>query len=212
MPFRRRHSPALVAGGLSAAVLILTAGQLAVGQEATKTFVMHPAPRPVAAINFADAQRQARSLADFSGKVIVLNIWATWCVPCRKEMPALDRLQAALGGSDFEVIPVSVDRGGIDAVNKFYAETGLSHLAKYIDSSGQLLRSLGAVGLPTTLIIDRSGNEAGRVVGPAEWEAPEVVELLKSVIAKSSKPNKRASHDETNGGNSNGSIQNHRRQ
>jgi thiol-disulfide isomerase/thioredoxin len=173
---------------------------------------MHPAPRPVAAISFADAQGQARSLADFSGKVVVLNIWATWCVPCRKEMPALDRLQATLGGSDFEVVPVSVDRGGIDAVNKFYAETGLSYLEKYIDSSGQLLRSLGAVGLPTTLIIDRSGNEAGRVVGPAEWDTPEVVELLKSLVAKPDKPNKRASHDETNEGGSNGPIQNHRRQ
>lgn len=174
----------LVIAGLLTAVVVAAAGPRTVAQEATKTFVMHPAPKPVAAISFADSQSQTRTLSDFNGKVVVLNVWATWCVPCRTEMPTLDRLQAALGGSDFEVVPVSIDRGGLDIVSKFYAEISVAHLAKYIDTSAQSLRSVGAVGLPTTLIIDRAGNEVGRVVGPAEWDAPEIVTLLRSVMAR----------------------------
>jgi thiol-disulfide isomerase/thioredoxin len=156
----------------------------AAAQEAPKNFAMHDAARPVATIKFDDGQGQSRSLADFKGKVVLLNIWATWCVPCRKEMPALDRLQALLGGADFEVVPISIDRGGIETVGKFYAEISLQNLAMYIDSSGQMLRALGAVGLPTTLLIDRGGNEIGRIVGPAAWDAPEIVEFLRSIMLK----------------------------
>lgn len=172
--------------------IAFTIGPSAVAQEATKTFIMHPAPKPLAPISFADGQGQARSLNDFKGKVVVLNVWATWCVPCRTEMPTLDRLQAALGGAEFEVVPLSIDRGGLDVVRKFFTEIGISHLAKYTDSSGQVLRGVGAVGLPTTLIIDRAGNEIGRVVGPAEWDAPEVVELMKSVMARPSNSGEQA--------------------
>ena len=192
----RLHCCHFTAGLLLAFVSIVTT-PFAAAQEVVKTFVMHLAPRPVTTIGFADGQGQARSLTDFRGKVVVLNIWATWCVPCREEMPALDRLQAALGGPDFEVVPLSIDHGGLDIVKKFYTETGVSHLAKYIDTSGQAVRSLGAVGVPTTLIIDRAGNEVGRVIGPAEWDTPEIVGLLKAVMAKTSSPNERASKDES---------------
>lgn len=170
--------------GLIAASIAVAAIYRAAAQDVPKNFIMHPAPKPVAAISFADDQGQTRSLADFKGKVIVLNIWATWCGPCRKEMPSLDRLQLALTGPDLAVVPVSIDRGGIDAVSKFYAETGVTHLAKYIDTSGSAVRELGVVGVPATLIIGPTGDEIGRVVGPAEWDAPEVIELLKPLIAK----------------------------
>jgi len=146
--------------------------------------VMHDAPKPVAAIKFDDAQGQSRNLADFKGKVVLLNIWATWCGPCRKEMPALDRLQAALGGPDFEVVALSIDRGGMDAVRKFLADIGIRNLAMYLDSSGQALRTLSALGLPTTLLIDREGREIGRLIGPAEWDSPEMVEFVRCVVAK----------------------------
>lgn len=117
------------------ASLLLTALSIAFApvagaQEATKTFIMHSAPKPLASISFADGQGQKRSLSEFKGKVVVLNIWATWCVPCREEMPTLDRLQAALGGADFEVMPLSVDRGGLDIVSKFFAEIGVNRLGK----------------------------------------------------------------------------------
>lgn len=182
--------------GLLLMYFVVVTKTFAVAQETTKTFVLHQTPKTVAAINFEDDSGQKRSLADFKGKVVLLNIWATWCVPCRLEMPALDRLQAAIDGDDFKVIPLSIDRGGIDIVSKFYSKTGVSHLSKYIDTSGKAVRTLGAVGVPTTLIIDRAGNEIARVVGPAEWDSPEIIEILKSVMAKASDPNKRAGGNE----------------
>jgi len=167
-----------------AAAVVVLASQFAAGQEPPKNFVMHDAPKPVAAINFDDAQGRSRSLAEFKGKVVLLNIWATWCGPCRKEMPALDRLQAALGGPEFEVVALSIDRGGTDAVRKFFADIGIRTLAMYLDSSGQALRTLSALGLPTTLLIDREGREIGRLIGPAEWDSPEMVEFVRCVVAK----------------------------
>jgi thiol-disulfide isomerase/thioredoxin len=161
----------------------LVAGPAA-AQEPPKNFILLDQPRAVAAINFGDGQGRARSLADFKGKVVLLNIWATWCVPCRKEMPALDRLQTSLGGRNFAVVPLSIDRGGRETVAKFYAEIGIRELPVYTDTSGEALRALGAVGLPTTLVLDRAGEEIARIVGPAEWDAPEVVEFLKAMIAK----------------------------
>jgi len=177
------RSHRLVAG-LSAAFVVGATWHFAAAQEAVKNFVVYGAPRAVGVISFQDDRGQTRGLADFKGKVVLLNIWATWCGPCRLEMPALDRLQARLGGPDFEVVPISIDRGGMETVRKFYSEIGLRILAKYIDASGQALRTLDAVGLPTTLLIDRAGREIGRIIGPAEWDTPEIAEFLKSVILK----------------------------
>ena len=148
-----------VATWLCTAAFIATL-RIASAQEAPKNFVFVSKPTPVPEINFDDAEGQARKLADFKGKVLLVNIWATWCGPCRTEMPALDRLQARLGGSDFEVIPVSIDRGGMEAIRKFYSEIGVRNLAMYIDSSGQVLRQTRALGLPTTLLMDSSGQES----------------------------------------------------
>jgi thiol-disulfide isomerase/thioredoxin len=161
-----------------AAIFLATTWQLAAAQALPKNFTLHDRPKAVAAINFDDVQGRSRSLADFKGKVLLLNIWATWCAPCRREMPTLDRLQTALGGPDFEVVPLSIDRKGIEAVGKFYAEIGVRNLAIYIDVSGQAARQVGAVGLPITLLVDRGGYEIGRIVGPAEWDTPEIAEYL----------------------------------
>jgi thiol-disulfide isomerase/thioredoxin len=168
---------------LSAMMFVAMASQFAVASELPKNFVIYDSPNPVKAIAFEDAQGRARSLADFKGKVVLLNIWAAWCVPCRREMPALDRLQAHLGSPDFEVVPVSIDRGGIETVRKFYTEIGVHNVGIYIDSSGKVLPALGAVGLPTTLLIDRAGREIGRIVGTAEWDAPEIVAFLTPIIS-----------------------------
>lgn len=156
----------------------------AAAQDSSKKFITHETPKPIAAIQFDDGQDQSRRLADFSGKVVLLNIWATWCVPCRKEMPTLDRLQVALGGADFEVVALSIDRGGVDVVRKFFSEVGIQKLAMYLDSSGEATRKLGVVGLPTTLLVDRKGYEVGRLIGPAEWDAPEMIEFIRCVISK----------------------------
>ncbi|MBI4184449.1 MAG: TlpA family protein disulfide reductase [Proteobacteria bacterium] len=143
-------------------------------------------PREVPAVHFEDAEGRSLSLADFRGKVVLLNLWATWCGPCRREMPTLDRLQARLGGPEFEVLALSIDRAGIDVVRNFYREVGVERLAMYIDASGKAARALGALGLPTTLLIDQEGREIGRLIGPAEWDAAEMVAFLRRYLASKS--------------------------
>ena len=148
-----------------------------------RNFVAYAAAKPVAALDFKDGDGQVRSLADFNGKVVVLNLWAAWCVPCRKEMPALDRLQTSLGGRNFAVVPLSIDRGGRETVANFFAEIGIRELPVYTDTSGEALRALGAVGLPTTLVStgpvrDRPHRRPSRVGRYGSCD------FLKAMIAK----------------------------
>jgi thiol-disulfide isomerase/thioredoxin len=156
----------------------------ALAQAPPPAFSMHPAPRPLPEIRFENGQGEAMSLADFRGGVVLLNIWATWCAPCRREMPTLDRLQATLGGPDFQVVALSLDRKGLSAVQEFYAELGLETLPIYIDETGAAQRALSVLGLPTTLLLDREGNEIGRLLGPAEWDSPEMVEFLRDYLKR----------------------------
>ena len=153
-------------------------------QDAVTTFPLHVSPRELPELRFQDGEGAERSLADFRGKVVLLNIWATWCIPCRKEMPMLDRLQAQLGGPDFEVVALSIDRAGISVVEKFYKEIGLKTLGMYVDASGKASRVLGIVGLPTTVLIGRNGSELGRSVGPAEWDSPALVDFFRKQIER----------------------------
>jgi thiol-disulfide isomerase/thioredoxin len=155
-------------------------------RELPATMSLHKAPRTVPELAFRDGDARPVSLADFQGKVVLLNIWATWCGPCREEMPTLDRLQAELGGPDFQVVALSIDRAGLGVVSEFYDEVGIEHLAKYIDESGKASRQLNAVGLPTTLLIDREGREIARHVGPAEWDTPEMVAFLRRQLGRES--------------------------
>jgi thiol-disulfide isomerase/thioredoxin len=176
----------MLAAAAASALLLAALGSAPTGvaEERPGNLVVYSSPRPLPSIQFEDEQGQTRSLADFKDKVIVLNIWATWCVPCRREMPTLDRLQADLGGPDFEVIPVSIDRGGIDAIRKFYAETAVQKLAIYADRSGQVLRAVGAIGLPTTLIINPDRQEVGRITGGAAWDSAEIIQFIRPLIAE----------------------------
>jgi len=146
-------------------------------------FARAASPKAIPELQFEDGEGRAHTLADFKGKLVLLNLWATWCVPCREEMPALDRLQAELGGPRFEVVALSVDQQGPQIARKFFAEVGVKSLALYVDRSAQATFKLGAVGLPSTLLVDSSGREIGRHVGPAKWDAPEVIESLRRRIA-----------------------------
>ncbi len=136
-------------------------------------------PRTLPDLSFVDGEGHALSLGHFRGRPILLNIWATWCVPCRKEMPALDRLQAAIDKSQLLVLPLSIDRKGAPVVKQFYEELGLKVLGIYVDQSGKASSELNTVGVPTTLLIDRDGREIGRKVGPAEWDSPEMIALIR---------------------------------
>ena len=147
-------------------------------------FTVSDPPKPLPNIAIEDGAGAAGKLADFHGKFVLLNIWATWCIPCRKEMPTLDRLQGKLGGPDFEVVALSIDRKGADVVRKFYAEVGIRNLAIHIDAKTEAQSALGVVGIPTTLLLDREVRETGRLIGPAEWDSPEMVEFLKAAIAE----------------------------
>src|SRR5439155_8578557 len=116
------------------------------------------------------------TLAEFKGRVVLLNIWATWCSPWRKEMPTLDRMQAALGGRSFEVVALSIDREGMGVVRSFYDEIQVQSLAVYIDPSADV------IGVPTTMLIDSAGRELWRRLGPETWDAPDIVAMLRGTI------------------------------
>ena len=146
-------------------------------------------PRPVPELRIQDDQGHDLTLADFRGRVVLLNVWATWCVPCRQEMPTLDRLQARLGGKDFLVMALSIDRKGVEAVRRFYHEVGVEKLAIYVDPSGKGSRSLAIPGVPTTLLIDREGREVARKMGETQWDSPEMVSLVERTMRGQSASN-----------------------
>ncbi len=143
-------------------------------------------PRELPDLGFVDGDGRAASLADFRGRVVLLNLWATWCVPCRREMPALERLQAKLGGAEFIVLPLSIDRGGLPPVKRFYEELGLEALGIFVDQSGAATSKLATTGVPTTLLIDRDGREIGRLLGAAEWDSPEAIALIRRYLTSPS--------------------------
>jgi len=199
----RRYAPlALAATGLVAlvvaAVLVFQSGDdrgapgglagaapaAAPASDDTAGMSLHDAPRELPELRFTDGSGKPLSLADFRGKLVLLNLWATWCGPCREEMPTLDRLQAELGGPDFEVVALSIDRAGIAVVDAFYAEIGVKNLARYIDDSGKVAQQLNALGLPTTLLLDREGREIARHVGPAAWDTPSMVAFFRRQLGR----------------------------
>lgn len=146
------------------------------------TFVFKDAPMAVPDVSFNGPDGKPLSLADFKGKVVVLNLWATWCGPCKIEMPHLAKLKTILGERDFAVIAVSLDRGSPDKPRKFLEQAKLTSLGLYHDPAAQIGFKLMAIGMPATLVIDAEGREVGRLVGPAEWDSPEAVRLIRAQL------------------------------
>jgi thiol-disulfide isomerase/thioredoxin len=131
-----------------------------------------------ATLSFLSEAGKPLTLASFKGKAVLLNIWATWCPPCRKEMPSLDRLQSIKQSQNFEVVALSIDGGGIDQVRPFFKEIGIKNLKMYFDKPGTSMSALKILGLPTTLLIGADGHELARWVGPKEWDsAPAILEI-----------------------------------
>ncbi|WP_417771523.1 thiol:disulfide interchange protein TlpA [Stappia sp.] len=164
---------------IARAVAPMAKGELAAFLPAEK-------PMSVADLTFSDDAGQKMSLADFSGKTVLLNLWATWCAPCRKEMPALDQLEAEMGSDDFEVVAVSVDQNGNEKPKAFLKEIGVEHLVFRADPSMKIFQDVRArgraPGLPTTLLIDGKGCEIGAVMGPAEWASGDAKALIRAAL------------------------------
>ncbi len=149
------------------------------------TLVIHDAPRTAPSVGFTDAAGNPMDYSAFEGKVVLVNFWATWCAPCRKEMPTLDNLQAELGGPDFTVAAISSDRTA-EQSQKFFDEIGVGDLTLYHDPRATLARASRVIGYPVVLILDRQGREIARLTGGAEWDSIEAVELLRRVIEMTS--------------------------
>ena len=138
------------------------------------------------ALSFVDRTGKEHALSEWKGKVVLLNVWATWCAPCRKEMPALDQLKSDLGGPAFDVLAISTDRGGPDKAAAFFDENKVTKLEVLNDNKAAFNQALRVIGMPTTLLIDKEGREIGRLIGPAEWASPEAKALIQAAIAAGS--------------------------
>ncbi len=145
-------------------------------------------PEKLSDLAFTATDGAPTTLAAFKGKVALVNLWATWCVPCRQEMPALDRLQAALGGDDFTVVPISIDIGEPGRPAAFLQSIGVKSLPLYTDRTTKVFEDLKgkgiAIGLPVTLLLDRNGCSLGHINGPAEWDSPDGRKLIEAAIGK----------------------------
>lgn len=140
--------------------------------------------RPVVELSFTDPDGKSLGLAAERGRFVLLNFWATWCAPCVKELPALDRLQQALGGERFRVVTVSLDRGGAREVVPFLAERNVPNLPRYLDPKGTAFAAFTLRGLPTTILLAPDGSEIGRIEGDVDWDAKEARALLAYYLEK----------------------------
>lgn len=146
-----------------------------------KKLAIHMSPAPVPEAVLLDAADGEHALADYRGKWVVLNFWATWCAPCRKEMPSLDRLQVAM--PEIAVLPVATGRNAVEGIQRFYEEAGVVNLPVLRDPKSQLARAMGVLGLPVTVILNPEGQEVARLIGDAEWDSENAQAVLKGMMA-----------------------------
>lgn len=139
-------------------------------------------PKALPEFELVGMQDEARSLSEFQGKWTLVNFWATWCSPCRHEMPSLDALQGALGGEDFTVVTVATGRNAVPAITEFFAEAGVTRLPVLRDPKAQLARQMGVAGLPVTVILNPEGQEVGRLIGDADWNSADAQAVIAALI------------------------------
>jgi thiol-disulfide isomerase/thioredoxin len=169
---------ALPGPGASAQADADAAGQASLGE-----FLPASRPWPAPPAGFTDAGGKTLSLRDFAGKLVLVNLWATWCAPCRHEMPSLERLQTRLGDK-ITILAISEDRGGSKAVAPFIAKLGLKAVKTYLDPESAVGRAFKVDGLPTSFLIDRQGRVLGRVEGEAEWDSPKMLAIIDPLLSK----------------------------
>jgi len=152
-----------------------------------RKLVILDAPRDRIEARFVDLYGNAVGIGDFAGKVVLVNFWATWCPPCRAEMPSIDALSGSLSGGDFQVVAISTDRAGAEKAQGFFDEIGVEHLKLYHDRHRDMARQAGVLGLPVTLILDRQGREIARMHGDADWSSPDARTLIQRIIEMTAK-------------------------
>jgi thiol-disulfide isomerase/thioredoxin len=148
-----------------------------------RKLVVHSEPKAVSTAIFTTPEGDEKTLADWQGKVVVLNFWATWCAPCRHEMPSLDALNAEFGGDAFAVVPVATGRNALPAVRKFFEETGIETLPILLDPKQGLARDMAVLGLPVTVILNAEGQEIGRLTGDADWHSDSARAIVAALLA-----------------------------
>ena len=173
--------------GASPAAADLSADQIA-DLKAARTgdmqkMVFHETPRPRLERAFEDERGASHSVTDFEGKIVVFNFWATWCPPCRKEMPSLDRLRAERAGPGFEVVALAMDRASVGKIKDFYFSIGAENLKIYREPTLRIGTEAGVLGMPITLILDREGREIARLQGEADWAGPDALAMLDRIEA-----------------------------
>ena len=148
-----------------------------------RKLVVHEAPIAASDEIFTREDGTEGSLADYAGQIVLVNFWATWCAPCRAEMPMLDTLQQELGGEEFQVVTIATGRNPAPALEEFFVETGIEALPLHIDPRQALARGMGVLGLPVTVILDRDGQEVARLQGEADWSSESARAILEALIA-----------------------------
>lgn len=148
--------------------------------------VIHSEPATASSLPYVQADEAEGVLADYAGQHVLLNFWATWCAPCREEMPSLQTLQDTLGGDTFQVVTLATGRNPPPAIRRFFEEAGVTSLPQHRDINQQIAREMAIFGLPITVILDPSGQEIARLRGDADWASPEAIALIEAMIAPES--------------------------
>lgn len=147
-----------------------------------KKLVFHEAPQDVTATAFEKIDGGSGTLEEYAGKIVILNFWATWCAPCRHEMPMLSELQAELGGDNFEVVTIATGRNPPQAMQAFFSEIGVDNLPLHRDPRSKIAREMGVLGLPVTMVLDQDGHEIARLVGDADWSSDAAKAIVRTLI------------------------------
>ena len=168
---------------LSANVVLADTAGIEALREGTMKKLTFSDPVAVSDISFTDPDGGEFQLSDFKGKTVLVNFWATWCAPCRKEMPMLSELQTEFGGDHFEVVTIATGRNALPGIRKFFSETGVDNLPLYLDPKQKLARQMGVLGLPITVILDPEGQEIARMRGDAEWNSDSAKAIIAALIA-----------------------------
>jgi thiol-disulfide isomerase/thioredoxin len=182
-PMQRSLIPILIAAfGIVAIPPLLHA--LLKPQLPSVALLVHDTPRQLPDFKFSDGSGKSLSLSRFRGTFILVNVWATWCPPCKEEMASLDHLASLVLDIELKILPISIDVSEFGGVRAFYLQLGLKKLPIYVDPSKKVMDALAITGIPTTLLIDREGREIARMVGPAQWDSPESVKRISKIFGR----------------------------